>query len=141
RRLPQHDLDVARVLAGGEVVRAWRGLDCVEADDAALGLRDDLVRHDEHVAVLEPARSLGSLAQQDGEVVALGDLRDPFERDDPELGQLAGAATSESTASASCAFASGISVLVTSGRTPSSSTAAAPAASASSITSASIRPT
>src|SRR5215211_8129948 len=50
--LSQHDLDLARVLpVAGRVTLCKRGrLDLAKVDQTALGLADDLVRHDEHVA-------------------------------------------------------------------------------------------
>ena len=70
--------------SSGELERARRRLDLVQPDDAALGLRDDLLRDDDDVAVLEPAGALGRVGEERHEVVALLDLRDPLERDDPD---------------------------------------------------------
>ena len=47
----------------GDALRLLRGLDVGEAHDSALGLGDDLLRDDEHVTVLEPARSAISAAR------------------------------------------------------------------------------
>ena len=77
---------MARIAIAGELVRALGRLDPVEADDPALGLRDDLLRDDEDVGVLEPARPVGRLRQERHEIVALLDLRDALEREDPDPG-------------------------------------------------------
>ena len=63
------DLDLARVALARRRARTALvgGLDVVEPHDAALGLRDRLLRDDEHVAVLE----LGALRDERGEIVAL----------------------------------------------------------------------
>ena len=51
-RFAEHHLDKARVLVGfgGECYRPFRGLDARYVDIPALGLGDDLLRHDQHVA-------------------------------------------------------------------------------------------
>ena len=77
-------------LVAGELARALGRLDLGERDDAALRLRDGLLRDDDDVAVLEPARALGGVGEQRREVVALLDLREALERDDPELAVTAG---------------------------------------------------
>ena len=80
----QDRLDVARVAVVGELERPLRRLDLVQPHDAALGLRDHLLGDDEHVGVLEAARALGRVGQeQPREVVAFLDLRDALERDRP----------------------------------------------------------
>src|SRR3954447_25172793 len=77
-RLVEDDLDVTRVLAplGGELPRAVARLDAGEVHDRALGLRDDLVRDDEHVAGPEVAGP----GEQRREVVARLDLRQARQR-------------------------------------------------------------
>ena len=52
-RLVEDDLDAARVGVAGELARLLRRLDVRERDDAALDLRDRLLRDDDDVAVLE----------------------------------------------------------------------------------------
>ena len=72
-RLGQDHLDEARVLLdlGGERDGLRRGLDGRDIDDAALGLRDDLLRDDQHVAVLGREPGLGIGGERDrGEIVA-----------------------------------------------------------------------
>ena len=81
-RLAQDHLDVARVvLRRGELAGAFGRLDLVEPHDASLGLRDDLLRDDDHVAVLERCRG----GDERAEIVPLAHLRQPLEREDPEL--------------------------------------------------------
>ena len=65
-RLAQDPLDVTRVAVGaGELDRARGRLDVVERDDAALDLRDGLLRDDDDVARREPTRTpLPRLVQQ-----------------------------------------------------------------------------
>ena len=79
--LVEDDLDVARVLAvlGGERAGALAGLDVGQRAHAALGLRDDLVRDDEHVAGAE-RRVERRGREQRGEVVAGADLRQARQR-------------------------------------------------------------
>jgi hypothetical protein len=52
-RFGQHHLDKARVLVdlGGERYRALRRLYGCDIDKTSLGLRDDLLRHDQNIAV------------------------------------------------------------------------------------------
>jgi len=52
-RFGQHHLDKARVLVdlGGERYRALRRLYSRDIDKTSLGLRDDLLRHDQNIAV------------------------------------------------------------------------------------------
>ena len=82
------------------IASTWRGsrspassqrplgrLDLVEPDDAALRLRDDLLRDDDDVGVLEPSGAVGRVRQERDEIVALLDLRDALEREDPDLGR------------------------------------------------------
>ena len=64
-----------------ELARARGRLDVVEPDDAALRLRDDLLRDDDDVAVLE----LRALGDQRAEVVALADLGQAFDRRDRQI--------------------------------------------------------
>ena len=66
-----------------ELDRCGRRLDVVEADDAPLRLRHDLLRDDDDVGVLE----LDRLDDERAELVALHDLREAFDRDDAELRQ------------------------------------------------------
>ncbi len=84
----QHDLDKARVLAGlgGERDRAVGGLDGRDVDDAALGFGDDLLRHDQHVAVLRHQRGGGERGhRQRGEIVARLHHRHAGEASDRQL--------------------------------------------------------
>ena len=70
--LAQDHLEVARVaVRAGELARALRGLDVGEAHDAALDLRDRLLRDDDDVAVLEPSGPQRRLVQLAREIVAL----------------------------------------------------------------------
>ena len=87
--LAQDHLDLARVAvpALGERDRLGARLDGRQVDDRALGLRDDLLGHDEHVVGTErpgagSAASAESPGQEGREVVARSDLGDPVERDD-----------------------------------------------------------
>ena len=75
---------MARIAIAGELERALGRLDSVEADHPALGLRDDLLRDDEHVGVLEAACAIGRFRQERHEIVAFLDLRDALEREDPD---------------------------------------------------------
>src|SRR5205085_2934446 len=71
--------DVPRVaVRAGELARTLRRLDVVELDDAALGLRDDLLREDDHVAVFEGVRSSNEL----GDIRAGADLGQALEGQD-----------------------------------------------------------
>jgi hypothetical protein len=81
RGLAQDHLDTARVLSLRDLDRLGRGLDGAEVDDPALGLRDDLLREDDDVAVLE--RNLRG--DELSEVLAGFDLGQPRDRDDPQL--------------------------------------------------------
>ena len=83
-RLAQDHLELARIVVGGELAGAVGRLDVVEPHDPPLGLGESLVRDDDHVAVLE----LGPIRDQRPEIVALGDLREPLDREDPELRHL-----------------------------------------------------
>jgi hypothetical protein len=76
-RLVEHHLHVARVLSvrGRECSGALARLDPGEVDEAALGLGDDLVRHGEDVARLEPpVQACAGIVEQRGEIVAGPDL-------------------------------------------------------------------
>jgi hypothetical protein len=84
--LTQDPLDVPRVAVVGELEGALRWLDVLQPDDAALGLRDRLLGDDEHIRVLESARAPGRVEQERREIVAVVDLRDALERDDPDFG-------------------------------------------------------
>lgn len=57
-RLLENDLDHARVLLvlGGEAECAVARLDIGEGAHPSLSLRDDLVRHHQHVAIVESVR-------------------------------------------------------------------------------------
>ncbi len=81
-RLTENDLDPARIAVARELTRASRGLDLVQAHDAALDLRDRLLGDDEHVAVLE----LSPLGDHAREVVPRAELRQPADRRDRQLG-------------------------------------------------------
>ena len=71
--LVEDDLDPARVgLVARELARLLRRLDPGERHDAALDLRDGLLRDDDHVAV----RELGPLGDERREVVSLAQLRE-----------------------------------------------------------------
>ena len=83
--LAEDPLDVTGIAVVGELERPLRRLDVVQPHDAALRLRDRLLRDDEHVRVLEAARLLGRVQEQPREVVAVLDLRDALERDHPDL--------------------------------------------------------
>jgi hypothetical protein len=83
-RLPQDRLDAARVLiVAGDLARLLRGLDVVEADDAALRLGDGLLRENDDVAVLELELGRDEL----GEVVPFTDLRQALDRNEANLSQ------------------------------------------------------
>src|SRR5438034_1306320 len=78
-RLLEDRLDAPGIaLVAGDLARALRRLDRVEAEDAALDLRDRLLRDDDDVPVLE----LDALDDQLREVVVLVQLRDPLDGDD-----------------------------------------------------------
>ena len=80
-RLVEDDLDPARVgLAGGEFACLLGRLDSGELDDAALDLRDRLLRDDDDVPVCE----LASLGDQRSEVVSLLQLWQSLDRHDGE---------------------------------------------------------
>jgi hypothetical protein len=72
RRLAENRLGPPRVVVVRQLERALGRLDLLESDDPSLGLRDDLLRDDEHVAVLE----LDAFGGHRGEVVAFADLRE-----------------------------------------------------------------
>ena len=83
-RLPEDHLRLARVAPGpGEPAGTIGRFHVVESSDAAFGLRDDLLRNDHHVALLE----LCELGDQHAEVVALLDLGQPLDRDDRDHGR------------------------------------------------------
>ena len=79
-RLVEHGLHEPRVLAvlRREGPSALAGLDLLEQPHPALGLRDDLVRDHQHVAVREIGRS--GLREEGGEVVARPDVGKRGER-------------------------------------------------------------
>jgi hypothetical protein len=66
---------------------AWRcassdGCDLAQIDQLPLGLGDDLVRHDEEIAILQRlARSRDSIQDDRGEIVAGSHLRHPVQAD------------------------------------------------------------
>ena len=82
--LAQDRLDVARIPVHRELARPRGRLELVEPHDAPLRLGDDLLRDDDDVGVLEPARAVGCGREQRREVVPLFDLRDALEREDPD---------------------------------------------------------
>ena len=51
----------------------------------SLGLRDDLLGDHEYITVREAAAPLDGVTERASQVVAGRDLRDPDERDDPDL--------------------------------------------------------
>ncbi len=126
RRTMRTDSDSTQRAARVEVVG-------VERNEAVLGLRHDLLRDDEAVAVGERrvlrARRVGD---EHRELVARTDLADARDRDDGERH-----ATAASVSAASAAAISGLRIIVsvTTARTPAASTSAARAASTASITS------
>jgi hypothetical protein len=82
RRLAEDDLDAARILfVACDLQRPLRRLDAREGDHSAFGLRDDLLREHDHVAVLE----LDLRDGERGQVVAFLDLRQAGDRDDAKL--------------------------------------------------------
>ena len=85
RRLLQDRLDAARIglvlrIRDGDLARLLRRLVVVQPYDAALDLRDRLLRDDQDVAVLE----LDRVRDQRREVVALAQLRDALDREGGE---------------------------------------------------------
>jgi hypothetical protein len=88
RGLAEDDLDVARVMVGGELARMLGRLDLVERDDATFRLGDDLLGDDEDVSGLEPACPRSCVAEQCGQVVALPHLGDPLEGQDADPAHL-----------------------------------------------------
>ena len=71
-RLTQDDLDLTWIaLVRGELDRLRRRFIVVDPHDAALGLRDRLLREDEYIARLQ----LDQLDDERGEIVVLPDLR------------------------------------------------------------------
>src|SRR5262249_24424815 len=98
-----------------------------------LGFRDDLLGHDEHVAVGERCALLGRGAREEHrELVAGPDFADTLDRDQRERH-----ATAASADAASAAAISGLRIIVsvTTARTPAASTSVARLASTASITS------
>ena len=82
RRLAEDDLDTARILlVAGDLYAPARRLDAGESDNSAFGLRDDLLREHDHVAVLE--LELRSDEPRPGRPFL--DLRQAGDRDDAEL--------------------------------------------------------
>jgi hypothetical protein len=80
-RFAQDHLEPPRILAGRQLARLPRGLDLVQTNDPALGLRDDLLRDDDDVVVLERHRA----GDEPREIVALPHLRQAGKRDDAQL--------------------------------------------------------
>ena len=74
---------MASVVSPRQLDCCGRRLDVVEANDAPLRLRHDLLRDDSDVGVLELDRPGDELA----EVVPFHDLGEAFDRDDAELRQ------------------------------------------------------
>jgi hypothetical protein len=69
------------LIVAGDLQRACRRLDLVEPNDASLRLRDDLLREDDDVAVLDLDLRRDELCQ----IVALADLRQTRDGNDAEL--------------------------------------------------------
>ncbi len=83
----EHDLELPRVLSRllGHLERALSWLHVGEAHEAALGLRDDLLGHDEDIAIDEfVAGRLERGEHKTHEVVARTHFGDPVDRDDRE---------------------------------------------------------
>ncbi len=76
------DHEVAAPPAHGTRLAEDRPDDVVGLFDPALRLRDRLLRDDEHVALLQPARPLERVPEQRREVVSGPHLREPGERND-----------------------------------------------------------
>ena len=87
--LPQDHLDLARIaVVARELDGARRRLDLVEAHDPALDLRDGLLRDDDDVALLEPARRGAHASARSGrQIVALLELGQPGEADHADLAE------------------------------------------------------
>jgi hypothetical protein len=80
--LAQDDLDAAGILVvTGDLSRFFGRLDAGERDNSAFGLRHDLLREHDHVAVLELELRRDEL----GQVVPLLDLGQAGDRDDAKL--------------------------------------------------------
>ena len=78
-RLAEDHLDVPRVrFRACELARPLRRLDVVQPHDAGLGLRDDLLRENDDVAVLERTRTRHELCK----IRAGADLGQALERQD-----------------------------------------------------------
>jgi hypothetical protein len=81
-RLSEDDLDAARILfVARDFDRPLRRLDARERDDSPFGLRHDLLREDDDVALLK----LDLRSDQLGQVVVFLDLREAGDRDDAKL--------------------------------------------------------
>jgi hypothetical protein len=78
----EDDLDPARILVSCDLASLLRRLDAVEGYDAALDLRDGLLRDDDDVSI----RELRSLGDERREVVSLSQLRQSFHRPHGEAG-------------------------------------------------------
>ena len=128
-RLAQDHLDDTRIAAiGGALHRLGRRLNVGEIDDAALGLRDGLLRHDEHVTIHERLARFGNRAkQQRDEVVPWDDARGERDRNDLDHASTAAARPVRTAGSF-------ISVGTTTARISSASSSAASAASCVSST-------
>ena len=81
RGLAKDHLDPPGILVTGDLTRAFGRLDIGQTDDAALGLRDGLLRDHEHVSILE----LDPGGDQLGEVVSLPNFGQAVDRDDAHL--------------------------------------------------------
>ena len=85
--------DQPRVLVhlGGELFRARRRRHLAEIDDAAFGLRHDLLRDHQDVAAPERKAGCGEpVEDQVGDIVALLDQRNARQRRDADFGGRAG---------------------------------------------------
>ena len=78
------DDEVAATPPHGPSLAQDRRHDVLGLLDATLRLRHRLLRDDEDVPFLEPARALGGVAEERGEVVPGPHLGQPGERDDRE---------------------------------------------------------
>ena len=76
RALAKDDLHAARISVARQLVRPLGRLDIAEIDDAALDLRDRLLRDHEDVPGLEPSHAPSRVDEQRGEIVAGFELRD-----------------------------------------------------------------
>ena len=128
-RLAQDDLHDTWVAAVSRTLeRLGRRLDIREIDDAPLGLRNRLLRHDEHVTVGKCLTGVGDGAeQQGGQIVARTNARGQRNRDDLDHASTAAARPVRTAGSF-------ISVGATTARMASASSSAASVASSVSST-------